>query len=107
MLTRTKLLLLLLLFPIIVHAQSIPVAITHVNPTILRSGPSEDYDRIAELPKGLRLEIKSVKGGWTQVRVSQIVSGWIDSKELEDAKPGASASHPVLKFIKIEREKDD
>src|SRR5579871_1788326 len=100
---RMKLIFALLLFPFVVHAQPAEFVQTNDSPTILRSGPGEDFDRIAELPKGLKFQLETQTKPWTKVRLSNLVSGWIDSKSL---KPASSASHSILKYIKITKEKD-
>lgn len=90
-----------------VHAQIIPVAQTIDSPTTLRSGPSENFDRMAEMPKGLRLQVESTKNDWSKVRLSKLVSGWILAKSLKEVKPGALPSHPVLRSAKLKLEKQD
>jgi len=95
-----------LLIPLFVRANGAQFVQTIDDPTILRSGPSEDYDRIAEVPKGIRFEVITTQKNWFKVRVSSILAGWIDSKSLKTTSK-SSASHPVLKYIKIEREKND
>lgn len=93
------------LLPAITRAQAtLPVARTSEEPTILRSGPSADYDRVAELPKGLKLAVESTRGGWTKVRLSRSVAGWIEASQLEALENGAQPSQPVIKLIQIKKE---
>lgn len=83
-----------------------PVAETKDAPTIVRSGPSEDFDRIVELPKGLRLAVVStVAKGWSEVRLSSRLSGWVENGSLDmlPLNENASPSHPIIKDIVIKR----
>lgn len=82
------------------------IAVTKDNPTIIRSGPSEDYDRLAEVAPDLKFSIITTQGDWTQVRLSKNASGWIETKSLVTV-PGGLPSHPILKLIKIQREPRD
>lgn len=97
--------LLFLFLPLFVKAQEPQIVKTKDSPTILRSGPSEDFDRISELPPGLNLELLGTEKNWNKVRVSSVLSGWIDTKSVRNTK--AEPSHPILKYIKIKREKND
>ncbi len=99
--------LFLVLLPVFVHAQLLPTEETNDDPTILRSGPSEDYDRIAELPKGLRFQLELTQKNWSKVRVSKTLSGWIETKSLKELVPAAAVSHPTLQYIKIKKEEGD
>lgn len=103
----SKLLILffLVFLPLFAGAQEMQVVRTKDNPTILRSGPSEDYDRIAELPAGLKFETLGTQKNWTRVRLSNVLSGWIDSKSLQPVNGVISPSHPILQRVKIKKKK--
>lgn len=77
---------------------------THDSPTILRSCPSTDCDRIAEFPEGLRFAAAENQGEWTQAKLSSELSGWILTHQVKSRSSSFSPSQPVIKRIKIKRE---
>lgn len=67
---------------------------------ILRTGPTEDFDRITLLPKGSRYYSIGRNGEWNKLYLSQSFSGWIKKFSLKESfikKP----STPLLYGIKI------
>jgi N-acetylmuramoyl-L-alanine amidase len=102
-------LFLVLSFPFAFAQIPYPVVETIGKPTILRTGPSDDYDRIVELPPGIRLSLISTHGTWSQVRLSSILSAWVESSSLKVLPLGLKVlpSAPIIQGINIKREASD
>ncbi len=82
-------------------------AVTRLQRTTLRVGPSTQYDRLAELPKGLNVKVISTLGKWSKIYLSKNFSGWIKTDSLKLLPASASFTTVVLKRIKITRELHD
>lgn len=50
----------------------------------IRKGPGATEEKIAEaLPNGHEMEILETQGGWTKVRTTAVVEGWVSSKYVQ------------------------
>lgn len=59
----------------------------------VRTGPGSDYDVIAHLSRGTKLEVESISGGWAYMHLaSGSDDAYISSKYISRTKPGSGSS---------------
>lgn len=59
----------------------------------VRTGPGTDYDVLANLAKGTKLDVISISGGWAYVTLySGSDPGYVSSKYISKNKPGSGSS---------------
>lgn len=74
--------------------------------TVLRTGPSTDYDRLVHLPAGIKLWLTGKLGNWYRVRLAEGMSAWVNRADLRLLPAGTLPPAPVLTFIQTEGLKD-
>jgi N-acetylmuramoyl-L-alanine amidase len=105
--TELIFLLFVLIIPFFAQGQSLTLESTRLKRTTLRTGPSTQYDRLAELPMGLDVKVISTQGNWSKVYLSRTFSGWIKTNSLQPLPQNTPYPVLILKKIKITREPDD
>lgn len=65
---------------------------------VLRAGPGDDFDRIGELPAGVKVEIAGKCGEWYRIRPGG-AEFWVSERSIRLLPEGVLSDEPVLRGI--------